>query len=61
MATLALGIWSVPRAVWSQTPGDATSVQGAMKQTERRLADGFNRDYKLEFGDTDDWIRAQDR
>jgi hypothetical protein len=59
LAAMALGMCCVPRAAQSQTPGDATSVQGAMKQTERNAAEGLSSEYKLEFGDTDDWIELK--
>ncbi len=56
MAAMALGMCCVPRAAQAQTGGDATSVQGAMKLTERQVTEGLSSEYRLEFGDTDDWI-----
>ena len=59
LAAVALGVCSVPRVAQAQTPGDATSVQGAMKQTERQATEGLSSEYRLEFGDTDDWIEFE--
>lgn len=59
LAAVALGACCVPRAARAQTGGDATSVQAAMKQIERQVTEGLSSDYKLEFGDTDDWIELE--
>jgi hypothetical protein len=59
LAVVALGACCVPRASQAQTGGDATSVQSALKQTERQVTKGLSSDYRLEFGDTDDWIELK--
>ena len=59
LAVVALGACCVPRASQAQTEGDATSVQAAMKQAERQVAEGLTSDSRLEFGDTDDWIELK--
>jgi len=56
LAVVALGACCVPRAARAQTGEDATSVQGAMKQNERQVTEGLSSEYRLVFGDTDDWI-----
>jgi len=57
LALVALGACCVPRAARAQTGEDAPSVQGATKQTERQVTEGLSSGYRLEFGDTDDWIQ----
>ena len=59
VAAVALRVCCVPLVAQAQTPGDATSVQGAMKQTERQATEGLSSEYRLEFGDTDDWIELE--
>lgn len=57
LAVVALGACCVPRAAQAQTGGDATSLQGATKETERQVTEGLSSEYRLVFGDTDDWIQ----
>ena len=56
LAAMALGVCCIPLGAQAQTPGDATSVEGAMKQTEQQVTEGLSSEYRLEFGDSDDWI-----
>ena len=59
LAAVALGVCCVPRVAEAQTGGDATSVQAAMKQAERQVAEGLTSDSRLKFGDADDWIELK--
>ncbi len=59
LAAAALGACCVPRLAHAQTQGDATSVQGALKQAEHQVTEGLTSDSRLEFGDTDDWIELK--
>ena len=56
LAAVALSACCLPRVAEAQPGGDPTSVQAAMKQAERQVTEGLSSDYRLEFGDTDDWI-----
>lgn len=59
LAAMALGACCIPRVAEAQLGGDATSVQAAMKQAERQIAEGLTTESKLEFGDGDDWIELE--